>query len=169
MPRVWLSLGSNLERERNLRAAAAALRHAYGPLIFSPVYESQAVGFDGDPFLNLVVGLDTGQPPEQLVEELHAIEDAHGRVRGQARFGPRTLDIDLLLYGDLVRTQNGVRVPREEITRYAFILRPLAEVAGEQRHPVTGKTFRELWQEFDATGQPLRPVGLELDTKNSNR
>jgi 2-amino-4-hydroxy-6-hydroxymethyldihydropteridine diphosphokinase len=167
MPRVWLSLGSNLERERNLRAAVAALRRAYGPLILSPVYESQAVGFDGDPFLNLVVGLDTEQPPERLVKELHAIEDAHGRVRGQARFGPRTLDIDLLLYGDLVRTDGGIRVPRDEITRYAFILRPLSEVAGAQRHPVAGKTFRELWYAFDAAGQPLRPV--ELDTENKNQ
>ena len=169
MPRVWLSLGSNLERERNLRAAVATLRREYGPLILSPVYESQAVGFDGDPFLNLVIGFNTDRPPERLVGELHGIEDAHGRVRGQARFGPRTLDIDLLLYGDLVRTQNGVRVPRDEITRYAFVLRPLSEVAGAQRHPVIGKTFRELWQEFDAAEQPLRPVGLELDSENNNQ
>ena len=163
MPRVWLSLGSNRERERNLRAAVVALRREYGPLILSPVYESQAVGFDGDPFLNLVAGFDTEQLPERLVEELHTIEADHGRVRGQARFGPRTLDIDLLLYGELVQTGGGIRVPRDEITRYAFILRPLAEVAGTQRHPVTGKTFRELWYAFDADDQPLRPVELEFE------
>lgn len=162
MPRVWLSLGSNRERERNLRAALVALRRSYGPLLLSPVYESQAVGFDGDPFLNLVAGFDTDRPPAQLLAELRAIEDAQGRVRGQTRFGPRTLDIDLLLYGDLVSTTGSIRVPRDEITRYAFVLRPLSEVAGEQHHPMSGKSFRELWREFDATDQPLRPVELDV-------
>ncbi len=162
MPQVWLSIGSNLDREKNVRGAVRALREAFGELILSRVYESEAVGFVGDPFFNLVAGFETGQPVAAVVEQLHAIEAAHGRERGEKKFASRTLDIDLLIYGDLVLRQGGIELPRDEITRYSFVLLPLSEVAGDERHPINGKTYRELWQAFDSSEQPLWPADISL-------
>lgn len=163
MPRVWVSIGSNVERERHLRAAVAALRERFGELLLSPVYETEAEGFDGDPFYNLVAGFDTGLPPGELHALMREIEAANGRDRGGARFGPRTLDIDVLTYGDQVGDAGGKRLPRDEITRYAFVLRPLADVAGEERHPELGLSYARLWQDFPGReAARMRPVALDL-------
>jgi 2-amino-4-hydroxy-6-hydroxymethyldihydropteridine diphosphokinase len=161
VPRIWLSLGSNQARERSLRGAVRRLREAFGPLVVSPVYESAAVGFAGDPFLNLVVGAETEWPIEAVQQHLRKIEDAHGRVRGPDRFAPRTLDIDLLTYGDAVRPE--LDLPRDEIERYAFVLGPLADVAPDEIHPTLGQSYGALWAAFDRAAQPLRPVELCLD------
>ena len=161
MPRIWLSLGSNQAREASLRGAVRMLREAFGPLVLSAVYESDAVGFVGEPFLNLVAGAETDWPVEAVRERLRAIEDAHGRVRGGDKFCPRTLDIDLLTYGDLVRPD--ADLPRGEILRHAFVLGPLAEVAPDERHPVLGRRYADLWAELDRAAQPLRQVELDWD------
>lgn len=161
MPRIWLSLGSNQARQPSLRGAVRMLRDTFGPLILSPVYESAAVGFAGEPFLNLVAGADTDWPAQAVQRRLREIEDAHGRVRGTDKFAPRTLDVDLLTYGDAVRPDLGL--PRDEIERYAFVLGPLAEVAPEDRHPVLGQTYAALWAAFDRDAQPLRRVEFEWD------
>ena len=163
MPRVWVSLGSNIDRERCIRGALAALRERYGELTVSRVFESEAVDFEGQPFYNLVVGFHTGESPAALRAQFRSIEDAFGRVRGQERFAPRTLDIDLLTYGDRVMRDDGIELPRDEIARYAFVLRPLAEVAGDEVHPRTGHSSRSLWESFDRDSQPLRPLDLDLD------
>ena len=161
MPRIWLSLGSNEARERSLRGGVRMLREAFGPLILSAVYESDAVGFVGEPFLNLVAGAETDWPVEAVQRRLREIEDAHGRLRGGDKFCPRTLDIDLLAYGDLVRPD--LDLPRDEIERHAFVLGPLAEVAPDERHPVLGQSYAALWAGFDQSAQPLRRVALEWD------
>ena len=162
MPRVWVSLGSNVDRERCIRGAVTALRERYGALVVSSVYESDAVGFDGRPFYNLVVGLDTDETPAALCVHFRSVEDAFGRRRGRDKFAPRTLDIDLLTYGDEVMQGGGIELPRDEILHYAFVLKPLAEVAGEEVHPVTRRTYNALWDAFDGDGQPMRRVALEL-------
>ncbi len=169
MPRVWLSLGSNLERERSLRGAVAELRRHFGELILSRVYESEAVGSAGPPFYNMVVGLDSGAAPEDLNRCFHAIEQAHGRERGPDRFAPRTLDIDMLTYGDLVMHEGGIELPRDEILRYAFVLRPLAELAGEVIHPLQGVSYAELWRAFDQDSQPMWEVDLDLSPMTHSR
>lgn len=156
--RAWLSLGSNIAPRANLAAAIEDLQAGFGTLVVSPVYESVAVGFQGDNFLNLVVGIMTALPPSRLVRELRLIEERHGRQREADKFTPRSLDIDLLTYGDQVIDDGAIQVPRGEVLRYAFVLRPLAEVAGEERHPLTGQTYRDLWEAFDASTQPLWPV-----------
>lgn len=161
MARAYVSIGSNMRRRANVGSALRSLEEAFGPLERSRVYESQAVGFAGEPFYNLVVGFDTELTPQALVEQLRAIEEAHGRERGPDKFAPRTLDLDLLLYDDLVLKEGRLQLPRDEITRFAFVLRPLAELLPEGRHPVSGESYGELWRAFDATDQPLWPVELE--------
>lgn len=168
MPRVWLSLGSNLDRESSLRSAIGALRQHYGDLVLSPVYKSRAVGFAGEPFLNLVVGFQTAESVAALRACLRAIEDAAGRVRGPDKFAPRTLDIDLLTYGDALGLVDGYELPRDEILRYAFVLKPLADVAGEDSHPATGRTYRDLWRDFRGEALVLEPVVLDLTQEPSN-
>jgi len=158
--RVFLSIGSNIDREKNIRAGVAALRECFGELQLSSVYESEAVGFEGDPFFNLVAGFETDATPEEVVTALRAIEDRHGRVRTGPRFSSRTLDIDLLLYGNAV-FDVPVVIPRKEITRNAFVLLPLAELAPDAVHPLTGKTYAAMWEAFDKASQPLWPVAFD--------
>ncbi len=161
MPWVWLSLGSNVDREANLRGAVAALDEAFGPLRLSAVYQSPAEGFAGEPFYNLVAGMNVDIDPATLRQRLRAIEDAHGRLRGGEKFSSRTLDIDILTYDDLLDEQQDI--PRDEILHYAFVLGPLAEVAADQLHPRLQRSYGELWQAFDpALRDGLEPVDLSF-------
>ncbi len=150
MTRVWLSLGSNLEPEINLRAALRELRARFGDIIVSPVYRFPAVGFDGPDFLNLAVGVDTDLGVVVLNDWLHALEDRHGRRRDVPRFSSRTLDVDIVLFGgEVLKGPDNLEVPRPEL-KYAFVLKPLADIAPEVLHPVLGKTIGQLWREFPA-------------------
>lgn len=148
MPRVWVSVGSNMQREAHIASAVGALRERFGALVVSPVYETVAVGFSGDAFLNLVIGFDTAEPPAALHHALREIEDRNGRRRDGPKFGPRTLDLDLLTYGDQVGDAGGKHLPRDEIARYAFVLAPLADVAGEELHPELGLPYARMWQQW---------------------
>lgn len=162
MARVYVGLGSNIEPARHIRGAVTALGERFAALALSPVYESAAVGFSGPNFYNLVASFDTALEVEALLRELGAIEQALGRQRGATRFADRNIDLDLLLYGPLI-AHTPVALPRPEILRYAFVLRPLADLAPQERHPVEGRTFAELWADFQAPDQALWPVGLDLD------
>ncbi len=153
MSRVYISIGSNVNRRRNILSCIESLRQQFGELSISAVYENKAVGFDGDNFYNLVVGFDTDYPVTAMTPLFRNIESSHDRVRGGERFSSRTLDVDLLLYDDLVLKQKGLDVPRDEITRYAFVLKPLAELAPELMHPELNKSMRELWHEFEPKGE----------------
>lgn len=147
MTRAYLSLGSNIEPEKNLRAALAELRTRFGDITVSPTYRYAAVGFDGPGFLNLAVGLNTDLEPQALNDWLHALEDRHGRRRDVPRFSSRTLDADIVLYGDEVLTgENNLQIPRPEL-KYAFVLKPLTDIAADVVHPVLCKTLLELWRE----------------------
>jgi len=157
MAQVYVSIGSNIERERNIDSALQALAAAYGELQQSSVYESAAVGFDSAPFYNLVVAFRTDASPRAVQETLHRIEDRQGRLRA-AELAARTLDLDLLLYDDLVTDKGRLVLPRADIDRYAFVLGPLAEIAGERRHPVSGIRFADMWSAFDTAGQELRRI-----------
>ncbi len=161
MPRVYLGIGSNVAREANIGGALASLDERFAPLTVSPVYESKAVGFDGASFYNLVVGFDTDLEIHALDDELSDLELRHGRPPQAPRYGPRPLDLDILLYGDRVYRTNGIEVPRRDILEYAFVLRPLADIAPELRHPRNGRRMADLWQDFDRAPQPLRPVAID--------
>ncbi len=155
MARVYLSLGSNLEPTRYLRAAIDELRARFGALSVSPAYRSKSVGFDGADFVNLAVGLDTELSPEALNDWLHALEDRHGRRRDVPRYADRTLDVDIVLYDDLVRQGEGhLDIPRKEL-RHAFVLKPIADIAPELKHPLTGQTMAALWSSFPVDSEPL--------------
>ena len=162
MKRAYVSIGSNIERAANFRSAIAALRRRYGSLVISPIYESEAVGFAGAAFYNGVIGLQTDTDARALNAELRVIERAHGRRRGQAKFCSRSLDLDLLLWGDAVIQHPGLILPRPEILEQAYVLRPLADIAGDLPHPRDGRTLHELWSLLEPSAQPMRPVELEL-------
>lgn len=162
--RCWISVGSNIDRERSIRGAVDDLRAAFGPLVVSPVYETDAVGFDGDPFYNLVVGIETGQTVVEIRQTLRAIEDARGRLRESEKFAPRTLDLDLLTWGDAVGIVDGYALPRDEILKYVFVLAPLADVAPNERHPADGRTYDRLWSDMAVRAEPPSVVDLALST-----
>lgn len=160
MARVYLGLGSNIEPEKNLAMAMRELRASFGDLAVSPVYRNAPVGFAGDDFLNLVVGFDSDESPQEICRQIDRIHACAGRRRGSDQWSSRPLDIDLLLYGDLVCDERPVRVPRKDVLEYGFVLRPLAELAPDLVHPVTGKRLVEHWREFDAAAHPLHEVEL---------
>ena len=162
MPWVWASIGSNIERERHVRAAIAALRGMFGELVISPVYETPAAGFDGDPFFNLVVGFDSDMPPIELHAALRDIENRNGRIRGAEKFSARPLDIDALTFGDVQTDEGGKHLPRDEIGRYAFVLKPLADVAPGEVHPERGLSYAQMWESFEGEREGLVQVELDL-------
>lgn len=158
MARVFVSIGSNIDRDENIRGGVADLRANFGELSLSAVYESESVGFDGDNFYNLVAAFSTDEAVHEVARVLREIENAHGRTREGPRFSSRTLDIDMLLYNDLVMREGKLELPRDEITKNAFVLWPLAEIAPNLKHPVLQQSFAELWDAFDKEKQPLWPV-----------
>lgn len=163
MATIVISIGSNVEPEQNLRSAVRSLRQVFDCVVLSPVYRSEAVGFAGADFLNLVACAHTNQSPHEVVDRLREVEAAHLRDRSGPRFGPRTLDLDLLLYDDQVLTGPRLRLPRAEITEQAFVLRPLADLLPTGRHPVLGRTYAELWARFDQGSHALWPIPFAWD------
>jgi 2-amino-4-hydroxy-6-hydroxymethyldihydropteridine diphosphokinase len=162
MPKIYISLGSNIEPERHLRNALGCMQHHFYDLRLSPVYENEAVGFEGTPFWNLVAECETTLGPEDVSRELKSIEDKNGRLRDGPKFSSRTLDLDLLLYDDLDLRDRGMDVPRNEITKYAFVLKPLVDLAPELVHPLLGKTMQQLWNAMEGEAQSMRVVDVEL-------
>ncbi len=161
MTTVLLSLGSNLEPLHYLRAAVAVLRERFGALRVSPAYRTAAVGFDGPDFLNAAVKLETTLPLQELDAWLHAVEDAHGRDRSGPRYGDRTLDIDVVYYGNAVVEGPGhLRIPRPEL-KHAFVLKPLADIAPGFVDPVTGRDLATMWQGHPQYNDHFDAVALE--------
>ncbi|MFT4937888.1 MAG: 2-amino-4-hydroxy-6-hydroxymethyldihydropteridine diphosphokinase [Paraglaciecola sp.] len=154
---IYISVGSNIQREQHVRAGLHAMYHAFGELRLSSVYESEAVGFSGTHFYNLVVQAHTTDTVQQVCVRLKKIEEENQRIRGDKKFAPRTLDLDLLLYDDIVDDEL-VELPRAEILFNAFVLQPLAEIAATEMHPLVGRTYQSLWNDYDKSKQKLWPI-----------
>ena len=162
MPVAYLGVGSNLDAEQNLQLACRELRNRFSLQQISAAYRCKSLGFDGADFLNAVACIETELTPQELCGELELIHDLAGRTRRSEKFIARTLDIDLLLYDQLILNEPPVRLPREDVLQYSFVLGPLAEIAPDYRHPVTGKLISDHWREFDAASHPLAAVDLVL-------
>ncbi|MEE8366232.1 MAG: 2-amino-4-hydroxy-6-hydroxymethyldihydropteridine diphosphokinase [Gammaproteobacteria bacterium] len=160
---VYVSLGSNVGRDRNILLAIKEMRSAFGDLRLSPVYESASVGFDGSDFLNLVAGFETESDVHEVVQVLRAIEDRLGRDRTQPRFSPRPIDLDILTYDDLVMDEQGIQIPRQEILQNAFVLKPLCDIAPETLHPTVKKDYQTLWLAMAPEAPRLDIYDLVLD------
>ncbi|MGH8119605.1 MAG: 2-amino-4-hydroxy-6-hydroxymethyldihydropteridine diphosphokinase [Gammaproteobacteria bacterium] len=158
MTRVYAGIGSNVDRDTHIRAAVRLMAESFGRLLLSSVYESPAYGFEGDNFYNLVTGFDTAMDLPELAARLREIEYACGRQRQEGRFLPRTVDIDLLLFGNTIRHDDDFDLPRVDIVLFAFVLWPLSEIAAVERHPGLGRTYAELWRDFDGKKNQIRPV-----------
>jgi 2-amino-4-hydroxy-6-hydroxymethyldihydropteridine diphosphokinase len=159
--RVFIAAGSNVRPRTHLRRALAALRERHADLAVSPAYASAAVGFEGDDFINLVVAFATDAPLPAVLDELRAVERLCGRPREAPKWGPRTMDLDMLLFGDEVGTFADAVLPRPDLLRRAYMLGPLADLAPGLVHPTARRTIGELWRDFDVSGAELRRVSLD--------
>ena len=163
MPEVYVAAGSNVGPERHMSQAVAELERAFPGVRFSSWYRNRALGFEGEDFINLVAGFTTTLPVRAVLERLHAIEARCGRLREAPRWAPRSMDLDVLLYGDLVCEEPGLKLPRPDLVKRAYMLGPLAELAPEVMHPTARLSVGELWRRFDRDAHPLerltRPLG----------
>jgi len=158
VPAVYVAVGSNVEPERNLALATQQLRREFPDVRFSPWYRNRAVGFEGEDFINLVAGFTTLLPINEVLARLHAIESLCGRPRDAPRWAPRSMDLDILLYGELVCDEPRLKLPRPDLLKRAFMLGPLADLAPELVHPLEKMTIGELWQRFDRAAHPMVEV-----------
>ena len=159
---AYLSLGSNINAEANIRSAMHALQTDFIDVSFSPVYRCPAVGFEGDDFINLAARIITELKPLELRNYLADLENQHHRDRTAPRWSSRTLDIDILLYDDLYLVSPVLEIPRREILTAAFSLKPLADLAPDLVHPVTRERIGELWSRFPRDEGGLRQIVFEL-------
>jgi 2-amino-4-hydroxy-6-hydroxymethyldihydropteridine diphosphokinase len=158
VPAVYVAAGSNVAPERHLARAVAELECEFPGARFSPWYRNRAVGFAGDDFINLVVAFDTALPVHEVLARLHAIECRCGRPREAPRWAPRSMDLDVLLYGDLVCDEPTLKLPRPDLLKRAYMLGPLAQLAPAVVHPTARATIAELWRRFDQSAHPLEQV-----------
>jgi 2-amino-4-hydroxy-6-hydroxymethyldihydropteridine diphosphokinase len=144
--KIYLGIGSNINPEKNIAEGLKSLDALFSILDISPTYLAPPFGFDGDDFYNLVVCAKTDLSITNIVKALRQIEFEHGRPEHAVKFSSRTLDIDLLLFGDYVGKIAEYKIPRSDIDKFDFVLRPLQDIAGYDIHPVSGKSYAELWQ-----------------------
>jgi len=159
---VYVAAGSNVEPERNLARACAEIAKQWPDARFSRAYRNAAVGFEGPEFINLVVGFSTDQPLHAVLARLHAIEHECGRPRNAPKWASRTMDLDILLFGDLIEKTAEYTVPRPDLLKRPFMLGPMAEIAPQVRHPVANQTMAELWSAFDGGAHEMKPVTIAL-------
>jgi 2-amino-4-hydroxy-6-hydroxymethyldihydropteridine diphosphokinase len=163
MSRVFVALGSNIDPVTRLLQAARLLRAQFPDVRFSSCFRNRAVGFEGDDFINAVAGFSSTLPVTALLAELHAIEERCGRGRGAPKWEPREMDLDLLLYGDQVGEGPGYTLPRRDLLKRPYMLGPLAQLAPEVRHPLTGQSIAALWAAFPQTEHAMTPTAPDLN------
>lgn len=145
----FISIGSNIDKEIHIPSSLHALKEQFDNIIVSSLYKTKAVGFEGDDFHNLIVQFDSVLEAKNVAKLLRQIELDHGRTRDSRKYAARTLDLDLILYGDQIIDDGRLQIPRDEIEKYAFVLEPLAEIAPNLLHPISHKSYIQLWNEYD--------------------
>ncbi len=163
MSKVFVALGSNIDPNARLQSAARLLKSHFPDARFSSCYRNAAVGFEGDDFINAVVVFSTDLPVAELLGVLHAIEEQCGRSRADSQWGPRAMDLDLLLYGNEIGEGVGYVLPRRDMLRRAYMLGPLAELAPDVPHPVARETIGALWRAFPQGEHPMTPTAPDLN------
>lgn len=155
---VYVAAGSNVDPERNLSKALDLLAARFGALRVSKAYRNAAIGFEGPDFINLVVEFATRDFVRAVLKALREIEEQCGRPRSAPKWASRTMDLDILLYGDLVCDEADLKVPRPGLLTRAFMLRPMAELAGDVVHPIVRRSLADLWREFDQRAHAMQEV-----------
>ena len=149
MQQVFVSIGSNINPKENIKNAKVFLDELFD-CIYSKLYQTKAEGFEGNNFVNCVVGFKTSLLVAELKKHLKQIEFKMGRTEDQKGMSNRVIDLDIILYGDHVFEEDGFDIPSKDIEDYLFVLEPLAEIAGELRHPVSKMPFSELLKQLKA-------------------
>ena len=157
---IYISVGSNVDKEKHTKAGLQGMYNAFGELTLSSVFESESVGFEGNNFYNLVVKACTQLSISEVCRVLKQIEQDNKRQRSEQKFAPRTLDLDLLLYDRLVTTKP-IELPRHEVLYNAFVLKPMAEIAADEIHPVVNESYANLWQNYDKNQQKLWSITFD--------
>lgn len=170
MSYLYISLGTSIDREHHVKHGLTELTKLFGALTLSSLYESKAVGFEGSNFYNMVVGAETNSTVEEISSCLRDIEFKYGREKEAKKFSPRTLDLDILLFDELV-LNTPVQIPRDEITKNAFVLWPLAEIAENLKHPIINQSYGQLWNDFDKASQSIKQIPFSwshiMDNQNT--
>jgi 2-amino-4-hydroxy-6-hydroxymethyldihydropteridine diphosphokinase len=159
---LLVAAGSNVDPERNLRTAIDLLAVRYPGLRCSRAWRNAAVGFAGEDFVNLALAFTTTDDVHEVIRHLQAAEAACGRARNAPKWAPRSMDLDILLYGDTVLEEPGLTLPRPDLVRRPYMLKPAAELEPQLRHPTDGRTLAELWAAFDPAAHPMQEVDLVL-------
>ena len=160
MTQVFFGIGSNIKPEENIVLAVREIKNIFDHVIVSPVYKNKSVGFEGDDFLNLVVSCSTKMNVYEVSDFIEQVHNLSGRERKSNKYLSRTLDIDLLMFGDHIIQDSKVHIPRDDILKYSFVLKPLVDIAPESIHPITKTSFSELWDKMDKAENPLIPVEI---------
>ena len=162
MKDVYVAAGSNVEPEKNLARACQEIANTWSDVRYSRAYRNRAVGFDGPDFINMVLGFGTDDSLESVLARLRDIEILCGRPRNAPKWASRTMDLDVLLFGDRVEKTADYTLPRPDLLKRPYMLGPMAEIAPGVKHPIAGITIGELWQEFDRDAHSMNPVNIAL-------
>jgi 2-amino-4-hydroxy-6-hydroxymethyldihydropteridine diphosphokinase len=160
MADVYVAAGSNVQPELYLKRALQLLEQEFGPIRISPIYRNRAVGFEGDDFLNLVVTFTTDLDVREVRTRLQLIEARCDRPRESPKWAARTMDLDILLYDAVISDEPGLVLPRPDLIRRAYMLKPMVDLAPDLKHPVLGKTMTEIWESSDLAAHTLVAVKL---------
>tara|TARA_B100000965_G_scaffold276616_1_gene234438 strand:+ start:174 stop:665 length:492 start_codon:yes stop_codon:yes gene_type:complete len=161
MTEVFFGIGSNIKPEENIILAVREIKNIFDDVTISPVYKNKSVGFEGNDFLNLVISCSTKMSVYEVTDFIEQAHNLSGREKKSNKYLSRTLDIDLLMFGDHIIQDSKIHIPRDDILKYSFVLKPLVDIAPESVHPVTKSSFREHWERMDKTENPLIPVEIK--------
>ena len=160
--RIFVGIGSNIDREKNIKSCVSILKDVYGDMMISPVYETESMGFDGPNFYNLVSCFETNQSVYELKNTLNEIENDHGRHFNETKFSSRTLDIDILYYDDLVLSDDKIQIPRKEICEYDFVLKPLVDLVPDFIHPTHNMSHKDMMNNIKIKKQIISTINIDL-------